>query len=557
MLKNVHVKNFALIKEIEISFHEHLNILSGETGAGKSILLNSIFLSLGSKSDADFIRTGESEASSELTFTLSDSELEEFSKTGFPTDGNEVILSRRITERRSVSRINGETVPVSSLSTIGNQWMEVAGQREQVTLLREENHLNIIDSFGKEAISSALISYQNAYDVYRKANEVNKSFLSEEERISRIEELTDNIRELKEFNLKPKEEEELRNTYKRMADAKTLLDRYNEIRTRMEHILSEDFSEVGKHLDFLSKTDSEMTTGKEAFQTAESILEDFSRDIEDKIDSLTYSEEDFQKTEERILKLRNLKNRFSVQADELPSLLTDMEEELRKLQLFEEEKEENEQKFSLLKADLTKKAQILHDLREDYGKTFADSMEKALKDLNFLSVQFKVSVEKTNRYTKSGADSVNFLISLNPGEPLKPLLKVASGGELSRILLAIHSLVSLTETPYRKTFVFDEIDEGISGMTAGAVAKNIHGLARNHQVIAISHLPQVVAVSDHHFKIEKTVSDGKTVTTIRELTEEESIYELARLLSADNITEKALDNARELRLRLRGEKNDN
>ncbi len=547
MLESLYVKNLALIREAEIGFSDHLNILSGETGAGKSILLGGINLALGMRADQDLIRKNEKSAYTELIFRIDDPELRTgLQELGVETEEDRVIISRRISEGKSQSRINGEAVTLAHLRKISELLIDIHGQHEHQSLLKEENHLTVLDAFSRNTIAEEKEAYQKIYREYRNKREELKLLNAEPEALQeRLSFLEYEISEIRDAHLSENDEEALNEELTRLSNA-------YEIRsslTAVENALSGDGNE-GLHLSIqlmqdALKFDPSLKSLQEQLLSIDALSQEALSETRRRIASYEFDEQRLHDVEERFSFITRLKRKYGQTVRDILKGLSEKEAEHGKLKQLLTNREALLHELSAVQEKLVRAADRLHEKRKEAGELFSKSMENALQELNFLSVRFCVQTERISRFTQEGADQVAFLISLNPGEDVKPLAKVASGGELSRIMLAIKTLCA--DTDRIPTLIFDEIDSGISGKTASLVAEKMRTIAKKHQVICISHLPQIVSKADHHFLIEKSVQNESTVTQVRKLSEEESVLELARLLGDGSLGESAVQNAREMK----------
>lgn len=554
MLNYLHVKNIALLRDVEMSFDEGLCVLSGETGAGKSILLHAILLALGARTDTGLIRTGAEEASVELILKANEPEtLDELQKLGIETEDGQIVLQRKIAEKKSIAKINGETVPASLLRKAATLFIDLYGQREHESLLDENNHLRALDAYGSTKIEEALSEYRTAYDSYReKKEEIQKLGTDDEERKRRIDYLDYTVREIANARLKAGEEETLKEKRLRFMKAEELSKSLKEAEGYLSGNAQEALSGAVSALKKAAETDKEIETIFRTLVDADAIVRDAQSEIEERIANLPSEEEEAGRIEERLDEIQRLRRKYGGSVEEILASLRQFQDELSELTRLDANKEQLYQELEERKERLKEAGRMLHLGRSEAAVRFDRDMTAALLELRFLSVVFRTEVTETNRFTRNGADTVVFYISMNPGETPKPLSQIASGGELSRIMLALKTLSSKKGSEKDKTFVFDEIDTGISGSTALAVARRLMRAAEDRQVLLVSHLPQIVAMADHNYLIEKNVYENETVTAVRELSEEESLSEIARLLGTGEMTDAALNNAKELRSAVKG-----
>lgn len=550
MLQSVHVKNLALIDEIEVDFNEGLNILTGETGAGKSIILGSVNLALGGRYTKDIIRQGADFGFVELTFSVENERLRKCLKALdiFPEEGM-VVLSRRLMEKRSVSRINGETVTMARLKEAASLLIDIHGQNEHQSLLYKKNHLEIVDSFAGEDIRKLKEEVREAYRDYRKyKKELNESGMDEAQREKELSFLKFEVSEITEAGLSAGEDEELETAYRRMSNGK----RIAEGAAQAYAYTSEDGLSASENLSRAIRAMSEIAeydgrAGELLGQLLDidSLLNDFNRELSDYSRSFDFSEEEFYDTENRLNELNHLKTKYGNSIEEILSYCGKQKQRIEKLEDYESYVNELEIKCEKAEKTLSGHTKKLTKCRKEQAKLLKRAIEEGLKELNFPDVKFEIRFESSGEYTADGKDDVEFMISLNPGQPVKPLANVASGGELSRIMLAIKTVMA--DRDHIETLIFDEIDVGISGRTAQKVSEKMAVIGRSRQVICITHLAQIAAMADHHYVIEKTVRDSDTVTGIRLMDETESIDELARLLGGAKITDAVIKNAKEMK----------
>lgn len=559
MLTSLHVKNLALIDEIEVDFTRGLNILTGETGAGKSLLLGSVNLALGKKLPKEIIRKGAPYALVELIFQVDTPQTLEALKEleVYPEDG-QVIISRRITEGRSSSRINGETCTAARVKAAASLLLDIHGQHEHQSLLYPENQMEILDVYGKAEIAPVLEETAEAYDRYqKKKKEWLGCQIDEEQRRREIDFLRFEIEEIREANLQQGEDEELENQYRLLLNSQKIQESLQEAHQATGYDSSDGAGEqVGRALRELSRVseyDDKLTELCSLLSDVDSLLNDFNRELSGCMSEFTFSEENFYQVEQRLDLINRLKAKYGNSIEEIKNYGLAQEEKLEQLLNLEEHMEELERETENAKVQLKKICDKLQKLRISYGEKMQEEIVQSLRELNFLDVRFKIQLRELDHFTRKGTEEVEFFISANPGEPLRPLAKVASGGELSRIMLAIKAM--LADKDQIETLIFDEIDTGISGRTAQKVSEKMVQIGRSRQVICITHLAQIAAMADKHFLIEKNVENGETKTSIYSLGEEESIAELARILGGARITENTMESAREMKELARIHKN--
>lgn len=552
MLDRLMVKDLALIEKSVVEFGPGLNILTGETGAGKSILLGSIQLALGQKANKDMIRHGSEQALIELSFSLGEEkeaalkELEE----DLEIEEGSLIIRRKISEKKSENRVNDLSVTLAKLREISGELLDLHGQHEHHSLLKEGAHLAILDSFMARRGGRILSEVKEAYENYReKKKKVEAYSLPEEERKRELDFLQFELEELSSANLKPGEEEQLSKDYAVYENR----DRLKSLLLRVQEELADrDFHGPVKNLEEAVTFDESLKNVLDTAYELEAVGEDCLRAVEHYLDHSEMDEEKFFLLGERLDTIRSLMMKYGGTEEKALEALSKKEERLRFLTDYEKEKALMEEALARSEEELREKAERLSLERQKTAKELEERIQQEMQELGFLDTRFTFRFEKKKEISEKGFDEVESYVSLNPGEPLRPLREVGSGGELSRIMLSIKTV--LADTDAIPTLIFDEIDTGISGRTAEKVGEKLEKIAKNHQVILITHLPQIAAKADRHFLIEKNVQEGKTKTEIHALNEEASVKELARLLGGEELTEAALQNARSLKAKAKEKK---
>ena len=552
MLDRLMVKDLALIEKSVVEFGPGLNILTGETGAGKSILLGSIQLALGQKANKDMIRHGSEQALIELSFSLGEekeAELKELEEDLEIEEGS-LIIRRKISEKKSENRVNDLSVTLAKLREISGELLDLHGQHEHHSLLKEGAHLAILDSFMARRGGRILSEVKEAYENYReKKKKVEAYSLPEEERKRELDFLQFELEELSSANLKPGEEEQLSKDYAVYENR----DRLKSLLLRVQEELADrDFHGPVKNLEEAVDYDESLKNVLDTAYELEAVGEDCLRAVEHYLDHSEMDEEKFFLLGERLDTIRSLMMKYGGTEEKALEALSKKEERLRFLTDYEKEKALMEEALARSEEELREKAERLSLERQKTAKELEERIQQEMQELGFLDTRFTFRFEKKREISEKGLDEVESYVSLNPGEPLRPLREVGSGGELSRIMLSIKTV--LADTDAVPTLIFDEIDTGISGRTAEKVGEKLEKIAKNHQVILITHLPQIAAKADRHFLIEKNVQEGKTKTEIHALNEEASLKELARLLGGEELTEAALQNARSLKAKAKEKK---
>lgn len=549
MLVNLHVKNLALIEEAEVEFGSGLNILSGETGAGKSIIIGSINLALGEKVPKEVLRENAEYALVELVFKVENQQqqklLEEMDI--FPENG-EIIMSRRITSSRSIGKINSESVSASCMKAVAALLIDIHGQHEHQSLLQKKKHLEILDEYGKEELKEKRNTLKLHYQAYQKVLEEKREAVTDaSQRERELSFLEYEINEIEEANLVSGEDEVLEQAYQKMANSCKIMEAAN-----MTHNLTggdgsatEQIGRALRELSSVTEYDNELAQITQQIGEIDSLLNDFNRELAAYISGAEFDEETFYETEKRLDEVNHLKDKFGESIEAVLEAKEEKEKRYQQLKDYEQYLEELEQREQKAEKLLKESCEEVSRIRKRYALELTKLVQKALVDLNFLDVKFTMEFKETSSYTANGTDDAEFLISTNPGEPVKPLGKVASGGELSRIMLAIKTI--LAESDQIETLIFDEIDSGISGRTAQMVAEKMNIIGKRHQVICITHLPQIAAMADQHFLICKNVVNQSTVSSIVRLEEKETVEELARMLGGVKVTDTVMESAREMK----------
>ena len=553
MLLNLHVKNLAIIDEIEVEFSEGLNVLTGETGAGKSIIIGSINIALGGKVSKDIIRTGTEFALVELTFLAEDSEqINSLEKLGITLEEDVVVISRKITKCRTINRVNGETVSVSMLKSIADILIDIHGQNEQQSLLYKNKHMEIVDRYAAEKMCGRDMEFSEMYRQYKDMLvKYSEKEMSEEERLREVSFIRYELEQIEHAHLVKGEEEKLQERYRYLSNANEIKSGINEVYSLVEDSYGDSQSVsqmLGRSSHILAKISGYDERLKElARQIADidELIMDFNRDLQEYASDMDENGEEFAEVETRLDLVRTIKSKYGATTELVENYAKDLENKLEKYEPYEEYRANLEQKIEIYKIKLEKLGESISKIRKKCSAELEKRITDALIDLNFLQVKFEIAVRELDEFNLKGKDEVEFMISTNPGEDLKPIGQAASGGELSRIMLAIKAV--LAEHDSIGTLIFDEIDVGISGRTAQKVAEKMAFIGHSHQVICISHLAQIAAMADHNYLIEKNNSLNKTSTVIRQLEGDEIVEEIARILGGAKITDAVLESAREMK----------
>ena len=549
MLLEISIKNFAIIEAISLNFEKGMTVLTGETGAGKSIIIDAMNMMLGARATTDVIRHGALKAEIEGLFSIENSvPLQDiFDEQGIDL-GDEIIIRREILQNgRSVSRVNGQMVNLSVLRAIGQHLVDIHGQHDQEELMRPQLHIQMLDEFGDTDFLDLKQSYQTNFDAYRQMRkqllEIKKN---QEEHKARIEMLEFQMAEIESAALQPGEDLKLNQERDKLLNHKNIADTLTNAYTMLDN---EEFSSLANvrsamnDMESLEEYDAEYREISTSLSESYYVLEDVTKRLEDIIEDLDFDGNRLMQIESRLDLIHAITRKYGGNVDDVLLYFAKITEEYNLLTGNNLSSEDMEAELKQLEVSLVDLASKLASARHNLAQQLEIEIQQELKDLYMDKARFQVQFTK-GKFSREGNESVEFYISTNPGEDFKPLVKVASGGELSRLMLAIKSAFSRKEG--KTSIVFDEVDTGVSGRVAQAIAQKIHKIGQNGQVLAISHLPQVIAIADYQFFIEKISNDHSTVSTVRLLTVEERVEEVAKMLAGENVTEAALSQAREL-----------
>ena len=551
MLQSLHVKNLALIDETEVTFGGGLNILTGETGAGKSIIIGSINLALGAKADRDMIRSGAEYALVELVFTVEDpAQIKAIQDMDLPLEDGQLILQRKIMENRSQCKVCGETVTAKQLRQLSEILIDIHGQHAHQSLLKETKQLEILDAYAGSGLTEKKERLREIFRQYRdKCRELSENETDEETRKKECSLAEFECREIGEAAPVPGEDVEVERAYQRMNNARKI----EEAALTAHALCGYENSGAGsviaraiKEIRSVSAYDETLKEYEKQLLDIDSLLNDYNRGMAEYLSGLEFDAGQFEETETRLNLLNRLKSKYGNTVEEILAYKDRALETIEKYQDYDAYRAALEEETAALRKEALALCEEISGLRKENAHMLSENMREALSDLNFEQAVFEIRVEADEeKLSENGFDEVRFLISTNPGEPVRELSQVASGGELSRIMLALKT--HLADKDEIETLIFDEIDTGISGRTAWKVSEKMGILGKGHQLICITHLPQIAAMADTHFVIEKQVEDNRSITRIRELGKKESVEELARMLGGDVITESALKNAEEMK----------
>ena len=551
MLRVLHVKNMALIEEEKIEFGDGLNILTGETGAGKSILIGSLGVALGSGSFKDFVPENADHASVELIFDTQSGRVKVWlEEHDIPDMDGQIIISRSFRKGRSISRINGEVVPIGLVRELSSDLIDIHGQHEHQSLLYPKYHLQLVDDFAGEELEKKKERCRMLYQAYASASQKLKEALRDAgDRAKNMDFISFEVSEIDDAGLHPGEDEELENRFRFLSNAQKIMEALSVVQRLTdgdgERDASSQISRASGELSAVASYDEELMQLQSTLSDAEGMLSDFTRALSGYIDAFSYDEQEFSEVSDRLDLINHMKMKYGRTIEDILSYRDARQQELDRLSNFDAY-------VSGLKAEAEKSRKELLEvcgditaLRKTSAEKLTEQIVRSLRDLNFLDVRFEIHFEKLKEPSGNGMDEATFLISMNPGLPLRPLQHVASGGELSRIMLGIKTVMAKKDEI--ECLIFDEIDTGISGRTAQKVSEKMAQLSRDRQVIAITHLAQIASMADVHFLIEKRSEDGKTHTGVRQLTGEAITDELARILGGVQITDAVRATAAEMK----------
>ena len=551
MLLNLHVKNLALIEEVDVDFEKGLIVLTGETGAGKSIILGSVNIALGNKASKDMIRKGTDYSLVELTFSVSENCAKQLKKYDiYMEEDNIVTVTRKISEGRSISKINGETVNIKTLKNVMSLLIDIHGQHDHQSLLYTKNHLDILDKFAKDSILELKEQIKEEYSKYTKLIKKLEEFnIDEGQKAREIEFAEYEVNEIESANLKPEEDVQVEEEFKKLSNSKEIVSALSEIYNALSYEtaggLGDIINKAVMDINSIKGMDEKISQFQTELYDIDNLCRELTSQIYDYNSGMDFNPEYVREVEERLDVINHLKLKYGNNIEEILRYKEEKEEYLEKLNNMTDEMESVKNQISELEGTLNNLCTKLSEQRKKAAKELEVLVKQALVDLNFIAVEFEIQITRKESIGENGFDNVEFMISTNPGESVKPLVKVASGGELSRIMLAIKSILA-TEDDI-DTLIFDEIDTGISGQTAMKVAEKMAKISRNHQVICISHLSQIAAMADSHYLIKKTADENSTTTSIKKLTRQQSIEELVRINGGSGITEAGLIHATEMK----------
>lgn len=551
MLVSLHAKNFAIIDEIEVYFGEHLNIISGETGAGKSVIIGSVGAALGAKVTKDIVRAGCEQAIVELLFRTNQERVRAMLKeqeVNFEDD--EILISYKITTSgKSLFRVNGEVVSRAFVKELAGELIDIHGQHEHQSLLNKSKHLEMVDRFASGELDGIKKKLRESFSRYRALQkEYSEAQTDEEMRLRELSFLQFELNAIEEAKLVPGEEEELMREHKRLANANTI----QETLAAVYRLSSEGGESISEQLGYgvrqlakIEQYDEKLADLYASLESLEGMMHDFNRELNSYMEDCEDEGEHFAQVEERLDLVNRLTTRYGTDVAGVLAYAQECREKIEKYENYDQYLENLRKNCKKAEEELSELCAKASALRKESAKELTEQLSQALRDLNFLDVQLELHFETLENYTANGTDEAEFLISTNPGEALRSLSRIASGGELSRIMLALKSVFSGKDEI--ETMIFDEIDVGVSGRTAQMVSEKMAKISRERQLLCITHLPQIASMADTHFIIEKTTDGLRTCTEIRKLEKDGEIAEIARMLGGVEITDKVLESASEMK----------
>ena len=549
MLLNLHVKNIALIREADIDLSGGLNIFTGETGAGKSLLLGSVNLALGRRPGPGILRHGEHHALVELTFQIENERTRQLlEQEGVEAEDDLIVISRKISGSKSIFRVNGEGSSASQIKRLAAGLLDIHGQHDHQSLLYSDRQLEILDRYAGEETAPLLEKMSAQHSLAVSLRREYEAFdMDDRQRLREKELLEHELKEIREAAVREGEEEELDARYRKLEHGRVILSTLQTVH-QLAGYDSGAADRVGRavrEMESLRELDPELDQIHSLLADADALLSDLNHSVSSYLASFSYSEQELAECGQRLDEIRHIQSKYGSTVEKIEQYASDLEERMSFLDHYEQEKKNLESRIARAEEEEKQTAQKLSSVRREYAARLEQEIIRELSELNFQGVQFRIDFSEKERILSDGMDQVEYQISVNPGEPLLPLAKIASGGELSRIMLAIKTILSANDPV--ETLVFDEIDAGISGRTAVSVAEKLQRIGASHQVLCITHLAQIAAAGDAHYAIRKIVENEETQTIIQKLDGDQSEKELARLLGGAAITDTVLQNAKELK----------
>lgn len=534
MISTLHIKNVGIIDDLSIDLNEGLNILTGETGAGKTLIIDSLQIISGGRFSKDMIRKGEDFSYVEISMYIPEQEKPD------------IVVSREIySNGRNTCKINGRLVSVNELKAFMKDIIDIHGQNENQSLLDTSMHIQYLDGFANEKIGKLKKEYTELYEKYTTLKqEINKNFGDDKEKQRELDLLKYQKDEIEEAHLKINEEEKLEEIRNRILNSEKISNNLNEASSQINDNAIDSISLAVRALEKIEGIDSKYSESLNSLKSIYYDIQELSRDLEGYKEDTYFDEEERNKVEERLDTIYKLKRKYGNSIEEILKYNKEVNDRIEKIDNSEEYVNKLKAELKEVKSNMRKLAEEMSKIRVEYAEALSEKINKELTDLEMKNARFAVSIEQEEKFNVNGLDRVEFMISTNIGEDQKPLAKIASGGEMSRIMLAIKNV--LADVDKVSCMVFDEIDTGISGVAANSVSEKLKTIARKHQVLCVTHLANIAAKGDHNYYISKDVEENRTKTSVRKLSEEETIREIARIASG-NINDVTLEHARNLR----------
>ena len=554
MLVELDIQNFAIIKSLKIKFQPQMTVLIGETGAGKSILIDALSLLLGHRAQKEMVRSGQSKAVVTGLFTLQDEEMREVEQIaadyGLPMDGDDLIISREISSKgRNVIRINGQLTTITALAKIGEYLVDIHGQNDQQMLMDQSRQIDLVDEYAGKDFKPLLGKYQAEYRTWQSLNQRLEHLRRDSRELAQRQDILQfQVEELTQADLTDEQEDQnLEDEFNKLNNYQKIAESANfmiQLFDDDEHGLTSLLGDAQGTAEDLADLDKEFKNVAQSITDGVYSLSDARSELGDIMDSLEFDEERYQYVQNRLDLLNNLKKKYGPSLADVFDFYAKVSKELSQFETGGLDEEELVKQIAAVEEKMSVMAADLHQARESTAFKLEEAIKHELADLYMDKARFSIRFAKTDNFTVKGTDDLAFYIAPNPGEELMPLVKIVSGGEQSRLILALKAIFSRVEPV--GTMVFDEIDAGVSGRVAAAIGKKMHAIAGQKQVIAITHSPQVAASADHRFAIAKQVAAGETFTQVKELDEDSSIKMIAQMMAGANVSEAAEQNAADL-----------
>ena len=553
MLVELDIKNFAIIKALKVRFQEHMTVLIGETGAGKSIIIDAVSLLMGGRSQKEMVRSGEKKAVITGLFEIDNQAAkitELCEQYGLPISDGQLVISRELAVKgRNVVRINGQLTTINVLRELGYYLVDIHGQNDQQILMDQDRQIDLVDNYAPEQFKKELAEYQANFATWEKLSDRLNHLRSDAQELAQKQDiLTFQSEELSSANLTdPTEDEQLEEEYNELSNYQKIVDTANylmQLYDDDEHGLETLLGNAQSAANELGEYGAKFKDIAKTIDDGVFALSDARSELSNVLDEMDFDEERYQYVTSRLDLLNSLKKKYGPTLQDVFAFYEKVQKELSQYETGGLDEEKLQKEVAQVESKLTEEAKKLHQMREKVANTLEEKIKQELKDLYMAKARFAIDISTTKVFTKKGTDEVVFLIAPNPGEDLMPLVKIVSGGEQSRLILALKAIFSRVEPV--GTMIFDEIDTGVSGRVSAAIGKKLHSIGQNKQVIAITHSPQVAAASDQKYLVAKEVKDGATYTQIGPLTQEETVTAIAEMMAGSDVTQAAKQNAKDL-----------